>query len=139
VDSPDLVRALAIAIRPCLAELVGPGWETVDRELADMLALDGSSRFRDRAIVDTLDRNERTRGWAARFMTGDASVDDGAREPSREITRGGYSALAGVNAVGAPVFVCRKDGYRWSRHDDDDPVPPCPIDRRHPPLVPVAL
>jgi hypothetical protein len=127
----DAVRACATAIRPYLPDLVGLGWEDVDRELADLLEPWRSGLVRDADIVNVLERHERTRTWSRRFLGDDALSETAAT------TRGRYAPMAGTNALRAPVYVCPACGYRWVQQDAEERVPRCSVDVEHPPLAPV--
>lgn len=118
---PEKILDCARSIRPYLPELVGTEAETVDRQLADLLAQARVGDSVDAEILALLKRIPNTRNWAAEFL-------------APEQFSKGFERLPGSSgAISAQKFVCPYGDYVWYRRSAGIPVPTCPT---HGALVP---
>jgi len=120
----DLMDA-AIELRLELPELVGPGWETVDRDLGHLLAQADSGQDVRVEMVEMIVAEEALK----LRMKGLLGNDFGAMGMG---VRGlGFKPLPGhpVQAPGGVrLFCCPHPacGYCWVQHKASQPVPSCP-------------
>lgn len=112
--TPEDVLECARSIRPELPELLGAAAETVDRQLADLLAQAKTGAAVDAEILDLLKSHPNTYDWAAEFLA-----------PQR--VSKGYERLAGSgDVVSAQRYVCPEGDYVWYRRSVGIAIPTCP-------------
>ncbi len=120
--SDEQILEAARAIRPYLAELVGPDADRVDEELAALLARsrDGEHGEVEGLILDCLMRNPATHDWAARFLIHQRPADAGTGQR-------GYDPLGGEGELVAALrFACPEGGDTvWYRRSVGQKPPIC--------------
>jgi len=120
--SDEQILEAARAVRPYLAELVGPDADRVDGELAVLLARsrDGRDGEVEGLILDCLMRNPATHDWAASFLIAQQPPDAGAGQR-------GYGSLGGEGEVVAALrFACPVGGDTvWYRRSVGQEPPIC--------------
>jgi hypothetical protein len=133
----DGVWEAARAIRPYLADLVGPpAAGGLDRRLADELTTPGERSERTRRLRAILDEHPHTR----RFLL-DVLADPPHYRPPYEQPRshrrpaGDAGPLGDLSPVTADRYLCpdTSHDYAWYRPDVGTPVPDCPT--HHVPLI----
>jgi hypothetical protein len=124
--SDEQVLEAARAIRPYLAELVGPDADRLDGELAALLARsrDGGDAEVQGLILDCLMRNPATHDWAASFLIDQRPADADAWQR-------GYGSLGGEGEVVAALrFACPVGGDTvWYRRSVGQKPPICATHR----------
>lgn len=122
----DGVLAAARAIRPYLAELVGPETAALDEQIARLL---NDSPVNSEALAALLSANEETE-WFLREVLADApyyrppyAQPQYYRQPSR-----GIAAPAGDPGpvLAGTVYGCPEGDYSWFSPGVGTPVPLCP-------------
>lgn len=117
-DSEDVLEC-ARSIRPYLLELLGAEAETVDRQLADLLALSTTRTPVTTKILELLKSHPKTRQWAAEFLA--------PQQMSKGLELRGYQRLPGSSAaVSAPKYVCPQGDYVWYQRSMGIAIPSCP-------------
>ena len=114
---PEDVIAGARDIRPHLPDLVGPGWEELDRLLGDLLTRAEAGQAVDTEILEALRRHDRTRAWL-RERLGVARLGEAERA---------WRQVPGApEPIGMSRYVCPGGDYTWYRHSVGVPIPLCP-------------
>jgi hypothetical protein len=112
-DSEDVLEC-ARSIRPYLPELAGAEAETIDRQLADLLAQAKAGESVDAQILELLTSRPKTRNWAAEFLA------------PKQVSKGFEQLPGSSDAVSAPKFVCPQGDYVWYQRSIGIPIPVCP-------------
>ena len=114
----------ARAIRPYLADLVGlEEAESVDAELAELLAQAVAGRNVDDAILGALSADAVLRDWTAAFL-------QTRRPPVADRGVRSYEPLAGAAPPTHPtVFACPYGDYVWYERSPRALIPACPTHR----------
>jgi plasmid stabilization system protein ParE len=126
----DGVVAAARAIRPYLAELVGPtAADSLDRRLADLLNRAPDQPETVTRLRALLEEHKDTTGWFLIEALADAPQYRPPYQQPRYLSRqtGGLALPAGDPApISAARFSCRGGDYVWYRPEVGAPVPDCP-------------
>lgn len=115
----------AIELRLELPDILGPGWEIVDRDLGHLLAQADAGQDIRREMVEMLMGQEDLRARMGSILGDDiGALGMGFRGP-------GFKPLPGhpVHAPGGTRLYCCPTtdcGYCWVRHKPSQPVPICP-------------
>ena len=113
----DMVGA-ARAIRGQLASLIDD-YESVDLQLASLLAKDTNGEDVQLDLVDALTINKTLRDWTQEFLTKQ-------HPPLASLTRFGGPDIPSVGPVSFDRYACPKGDFDWFRFGPGDHIPPCP-------------
>ncbi len=112
-DAQNILES-ARQIRPELSMLLPPGQaQSMDQQLAHLLARAKSGEAVDTAILDLLKANPQTYDWLVEFLS-----------PGR--LSKGPGLLGRPGNVSVPRYVCPEGDYVWFRRTSGQPVPRCP-------------
>lgn len=126
--SDDGVLAAARAIRPYLAELVGPSSALLDRQIADLLNdPPDEAEVADQLRV-LLEADEDTRWFLAEVLRDAPDYRPPYHQPRYLRQPGGTELPAGDlgPVLHAGAYGCPRGDYDWYRPSIGTPVPDCP-------------
>jgi hypothetical protein len=122
----DGVQAAARAVRWFLPELVGPDAESVDEEVADILAEEPGRGDVQRRLRELLERREGTGVFLDAILNDAPEFRPPQARPST-LKEGRLSGLPGrIGAVAAPKYRCPVgNDFDWWQLAEEDLVPVC--------------
>ncbi len=118
----DLLE-VARAVRPYLADLVGPEAASYDRRIAGLLTAARAGTNVDAALSEVLGQDSALHTWTAATLQ-DELHRPPELQPVRELT---FDPLPGTGSpVTAVKYCCPQGDFVWWRRAAGQPVPSCP-------------
>ncbi|WP_018504721.1 hypothetical protein [Parafrankia discariae] len=127
MNGGDGVWEAARAIRPYLADLLGPLAAELDQRLAEELTADTERSEREPRLRDLLERYPGTRWFLAEVLADAPHHRPPYEQPRHERHYADAGPAGDPSPVTADRYVCPHSShdYAWYRRDVAEPVPQC--------------